>query len=89
MAQAIPSKGLARPKETRGLLDLLWQEADAPAFWVEPDRLQKAFRPPAPRRDAYLERLRAAGFTAARNHIEPQGIRTDADLAGLRAAWRG
>jgi tRNA (guanine26-N2/guanine27-N2)-dimethyltransferase len=88
MAQAAAGKTLARPKETLGLVDLLRQEAAAPAFWIVPDRLQKGFRPPAPRRDAFMARLRESGFQAARSHVEPQGIRTDADLAGLRAAWR-
>ncbi|HUR61381.1 MAG TPA: hypothetical protein VM286_03335 [Candidatus Thermoplasmatota archaeon] len=88
MAAASEGKTLGRPKETPALLALLRGEASAPAFWVEPDQLQKAFRPPAPRRDEFMERLRAAGFQAARSHIEPQGVRTDADLGGLRQAWR-
>ncbi|MFO1534270.1 MAG: hypothetical protein ABR586_01250 [Thermoplasmatota archaeon] len=88
MAAAAAGKTLAKPKETAALLALLRQEADAPAFWIVPDRLQKGFRPPAPRRDAFMARLREAGSLAARSHVEPQGIRTDADLAGLRAAWR-
>lgn len=88
MAGACAGKSLAR-KETLVLLGLLRQEAGAPAFWVEPDLLQKSFRPPAPRRDAFMERLRAAGFKAARSHIEPQAVRTDADLNALRHAWLG
>lgn len=88
MHAAAAGKTLARPKPTLGLLELLRQEAGAPAFWVEPDLLQKGFRPPAPRRDAFIDRLRAAGFAAARSHIEPQAVRTDADLEGLRQAWQ-
>ncbi|MEA3143851.1 MAG: tRNA (guanine26-N2/guanine27-N2)-dimethyltransferase, partial [Thermoplasmata archaeon] len=80
MAEAAGGKTLARPKETLALVELLRQEVDAPAFWIVPDRLQKRFRPPAPRRDAFMQRLRDAGFKAARSHLEPQGIRTDADL---------
>jgi tRNA (guanine26-N2/guanine27-N2)-dimethyltransferase len=89
MAEAAGGKTLARPKETLALVELMRQEANAPAFWVVPDRLQKTFRPPAPRRDEFMGRLRAAGFQAARSHVEPQAIRTDADLAGLKAAWKG
>lgn len=88
MAAALAGKTLAKPKETAALVALLRQEVDAPPFWIVPDRLQKGFRPPAPRRDVFMERLRDAGFRAARSHVEPQGIRTDADLAGLREAWR-
>jgi tRNA (guanine26-N2/guanine27-N2)-dimethyltransferase len=88
MAAAAEGKTLARPKETLALVELLRQEVGAPAFWIEPDRLQKSFGPPAPRRDAFMARLREAGFQAARSHVEPQAIRTDADLAGLHAAWK-
>ncbi|HEX2066093.1 MAG TPA: hypothetical protein VHI93_04700, partial [Candidatus Thermoplasmatota archaeon] len=88
MAAALPGKALARPKETPALLALLRQEADAPAFWIVPDLLRGRLGSPVPRRDALVERLRAAGAKAARSHLDPQGVRTDADLAGLRAAWR-
>lgn len=88
MAAAAAGKTLARTKETLALLALLRQEVEAPPFWIVPDRLQKGFRPPAPRRDALMAALRSAGFAAARSHVEPQAIRTDTGLEGLRAAWR-
>lgn len=87
MTAAMSGKELARGEEVRALLGLLRGEATAPAFWVVPDRHQKALGPP-PRRDALLERLGAAGFAAARSHLDPQGVRTDAGLADLRRVWR-
>jgi len=87
MAAAAAGKTLARPDDVAALLDLLRAEADAPPFWVVPDRFQKALGPP-PRRDALIARLREAGLRAARTHLDPQGVRTDAALDQLRAAWR-
>jgi tRNA (guanine26-N2/guanine27-N2)-dimethyltransferase len=86
MVAAAEGKTLARADAVAELLALLRAEADAPAFWVVPDLLNKRFGPP-PRRDALIERLRKAGFQATRTHIDPQGVRTDAGLDGLKAAW--
>lgn len=86
MAQATVGKTLARPDEVSALLTLLRGEADAPPFWVVPDLLQKALGPP-PRRAVLMERLSKAGLRAARTHLDPQGVRTDAALADLRSAW--
>jgi tRNA (guanine26-N2/guanine27-N2)-dimethyltransferase len=87
MAAAMEGKALARPGDARALLGLLRGECGAPPFWVVPDLFQGRWGPP-PRRDALLERLRAGGFRAARTHLDPQGVRTDAGAGGLRAAWR-
>jgi tRNA G26 N,N-dimethylase Trm1 len=79
-------KSLARGDEARALLGLLRGEADAPPFWMVPDLFQGRWGRP-PRRDAFIGRLRAAGFRAARSHLDPQGVRTDAGVEALRAAW--
>ena len=86
MDTALAGKTLAQADEVRALLGLLRAEAAAPAFWLVPDRFQKALGAP-PRRDALLERLAAAGFVATRTHLDPQGVRTDAGLADLRRLW--
>lgn len=82
---SVPS--LARSREAQSLLPLLAGEASAAPFWMVPDRLQTTLGAP-PRRDVLLERLIAAGRKASRTHMDPQGVRTDADLEALRAAWR-
>lgn len=87
MLDAAAGKTLAATRETLPLLALLSAEADAPAFWVVPDHMQSRFGPPSPRRERYIERLLAAGHKATRTHLDPQGIRTDADEDGLRRAW--
>lgn len=86
MQRALRDRAWAQGKPVQALLELLAQECSAPAFWVQPDAFQTAFGPP-PRRDVLLQRLRDAGHRAARTHLDPQGVRTDAGLEGLRAAW--
>lgn len=83
---ARPPLALHKGREADSLLALLDQEADAPAFFLLPDGLQTRFGAP-PRRDALIERLQAAGHRASRAHLDPQGVRTDAPLEALRAAW--
>jgi tRNA (guanine26-N2/guanine27-N2)-dimethyltransferase len=86
MDAALAGKELARGDETRALLGLLRGECEAPPFWVVADLFQGKWGRP-PRRDALIERLRAAGFRAARTHLDPQGVRTDAGVDALRAAF--
>jgi tRNA (guanine26-N2/guanine27-N2)-dimethyltransferase len=81
------TQGVARAREVDALLPILDQETRAPGFWFVTDGLQTLLGAP-PRRDALLERLRAAGHVASRTHLDPQGIRTDAGLDGLRLAWK-
>jgi tRNA (guanine26-N2/guanine27-N2)-dimethyltransferase len=88
MEKAMEGKTLAHGRKAEGLLALLLQEAEAPPFWVVPERLLRALGQPEPRRDAFIGRLCDAGFTATRTHLDPQGVRTDAGLAGLTSAWR-
>jgi tRNA (guanine26-N2/guanine27-N2)-dimethyltransferase len=88
MAQAADGKTLARAKEMAALLPQLRAEATAPPFWLVPDLYQARFGQP-PRRDALLERLAKAGFVAARSHLDPQGVRTDAGIEDVRRLWKG
>lgn len=82
-------KRLACARQLNELLPQLAAEGDprCPAFWLDPDPLARVIGSPPPRRDRLMARLREAGFVAERSHIEPKGIRTDADLAGLKACW--
>lgn len=69
------------------LLARLAAEADAPPFWIDPGSLRRVLGTDMPKRDALMERLRGAGFVATTTHIDPQGIRTDADLDAIRRVW--
>jgi tRNA (guanine26-N2/guanine27-N2)-dimethyltransferase len=72
--------------DTRPLLELLLQEARAPPFWLDPNRLRRRYGD-APGRDRLMQALKEAGFTAARTHLDPQGIRTDASVEQLGPVW--
>ncbi len=69
------------------LLGALADEADAPPFHVDPGALQRHFGEPMPRRDIFIKALIAAGHGAARTHLDPQGIRTDASLEEIGKVW--
>lgn len=88
MQAAMEGKSLARGDEARALLGLMRAECEAPPFWVVPDLFQGKWGRP-PRRDALIGRLKAAGFRAARSHLDPQGVRTDAGVDALRSCWSG
>ncbi len=80
MAEAVDDAVDAR---TIRLLDVLRQEADAPAWWVEPRLLRDWFGVDAPRRQRFVDALRGAGFAAAPTHLDPAGVRTDAPRDAL------
>lgn len=82
----LEGRAMASGTQLSALLALLANEVNGPAFWLTPDDLQTTLGPP-PRRDALIQSLQKAGFTATRTHLDPQGIRTDAPLATLRACW--
>lgn len=69
------------------LFQTLRAEADAPAFWAELGALRRELGTDAPKRDALRAKLVETGFQAAPTHMDPQGIRTDADLAAIRTVW--
>lgn len=75
--------------KTHKLLATMAAEADAPAYWIDPGVLRRRFNIDAPKRAAFVERLRDAGFEAAPTHMDPQGIRTDAPTEALQPLWRG
>lgn len=85
MRDAAADRVLAAGDAVTRLLDRFVAEADAPPFWVPLPGLAKRLGwTEAPRRDALMAALEDAGFHATRTHLDPQGIRTDADAEGLR-----
>ncbi len=88
MRAARDGKALARPREVDLLLGRLHDESlpGCPPFWIVPDLLAARLGPP-PRRDVLMATLRDAGHEARRSHLDPQGIRTGADLLSLAKAW--
>lgn len=72
------------PKTTK-LLDLLVAERTAPAFWASLPDVRRALGHDTPRKHHLTAALQDAGFSAAPNHIDPEGVRTNATFAELRA----
>lgn len=76
-----------RPAAVRLLLTIQG-EVGLPPFFVTTDELAAAMRVSPPRMDPFLGRLRAMGYRAARTHLHPRGVRTDAPARDLLRAFR-
>jgi tRNA (guanine26-N2/guanine27-N2)-dimethyltransferase len=75
----------AQPSEVGAFVVRLAGEAAIDqAFYYEPNSIAATLRLPSPpAREALLEALIAAGFRAARTHVRPEGIRTDAPRSAV------
>jgi tRNA (guanine26-N2/guanine27-N2)-dimethyltransferase len=76
---AVPGSA-ERPREAARFLELLRDDAEPlPPFYYEANALASVLALPSPPPRAELLRaLQAAGYHAARTHVRPEGIRTDA-----------
>ncbi len=85
----VPSTA-ARPRELERFLALLREEAEVVRpFYYEANLLAGRLglaRPP--RLDDLLRELRELGYRAARTHVRPEGVRTDAPRSVVEAAAR-
>ncbi len=70
-------------------LEIAAGEADAPPLHYEVGEVASRLQMSPPRFDAILERLRAAGFRAARTHTRDAAFRTDATMDQLAAVFAG
>jgi tRNA (guanine26-N2/guanine27-N2)-dimethyltransferase len=79
--------GWTMPSTAR-LLSTLQGEADLPPFFVTTEELAARERGSPPKTDAFLEALRDLGYRAARTHLHPRGVRTDAPFDVVLSAFR-
>jgi tRNA (guanine26-N2/guanine27-N2)-dimethyltransferase len=70
------------------LLATLQGEAGLPPFFVTTEELAARERGSPPKTDAFLEALRHRGYRAARTHLHPRGVRTDAPFDVVLSAFR-
>lgn len=71
------------------LVDVLAAEADLPPYWVPLERLPGLIGGDGvPKRRDVLRALADQGASAALCHMDPHGIRTDADAETVEAVWR-
>lgn len=87
-ARAVVVEARARGfgRDVEKLLARLVDEAKAPALYTTMAELGRSGVDPLPKIDALVDALRAAGSAAARTHLDPQGVKTDAEWASLRSA---
>ncbi len=71
-------------KRTAKTLPILQAEAGLPPFWAAMPQMHRAAGHDLPRKPVIMERLEAAGFQAGPTHMDPEGIRTDADWEEIR-----
>ncbi len=83
-----PSPGDWTMPATSRLLSTLQGEADLPPFFVTTEELAARERGSPPKTDAFLGALRDLGYRAARTHLHPRGVRTDAPFDVVLSAFR-
>ncbi len=66
------------------LLGTIREESEIGAPWYEIGTLASIFRANPPRIEEFIEKLKRAGFRASRTHFSPTGVRTDANIIGLK-----
>jgi tRNA (guanine26-N2/guanine27-N2)-dimethyltransferase len=74
--------------DLRRRLQLLREEAAAPALYYTIDEFTRSLKTSAPKMERLLERLRKEGFVATRTHFTPRGFKTDAPPSAVREALR-
>lgn len=84
MARAVDTHTVSLARD----LEFWAVEDAAPPLHYDINRLAKEFRAPPPRISALLDALKQQGFAAQRTYFSPTGLRTDASLDALGAAFR-
>lgn len=80
---ALQPEAHAIDRRTEALVADLQAEAEAPAFWASMPHLRRAIGRDLPKRNALMQAMRDAGFSATRTHLDPEGIRTDAGFSEI------
>jgi len=62
------------------MLDLLEEEADAPAFYYNTDDLASVLKKSPPKMKTIFEKLKNEGYGVYRTHFSPTGFKTDAPV---------
>lgn len=70
------------------LLDLLEEEADAPAFFYTVDNLASSLKRSIPKMKVIFKRLQSQGYTVVRTHFSPTGFKTNAPIDEIKKAFK-
>jgi tRNA (guanine26-N2/guanine27-N2)-dimethyltransferase len=79
----LKTKTLGKRWDITKFLHLIDNEADAPAFYYETDKIGSRLKKPQPKIIEVINKLRNNGFNATRTHFEQSGIKTEASLETL------
>jgi tRNA (guanine26-N2/guanine27-N2)-dimethyltransferase len=64
-------------------IELSAEEIDHP-FYYDVHMLAQSLKASPPKMETLIEKLRSKGFEASRTHLEPMGIKTDADVKEIK-----
>ncbi|MCK5636598.1 MAG: hypothetical protein KAH91_04175 [Thermoplasmatales archaeon] len=81
-------KQLKTKNELWKLLDLLEEEADAPAFFYTTDSLASALKKSPPKMETIFEKLRNKDYEVSRTHFSPTGFKTNASKTEIEKVFK-
>jgi len=81
-------KQLKTKNESWKLIDLLEEEADAPAFFYTSDGLASSMKKSPPKMKNFFEKLKNEGFEVTKTHFSPTGFKTNATLTKIKKNMR-
>ena len=81
-------KSLKTKNEVWKLLDLLEEEADAPAFFYTTDNLASILKKSPPKMEIVFEKLKNKGFNVSRTHFSPTGFKTNASQNEIEKVFK-
>lgn len=81
-------KKLNTKNELWKLLDLLEEEADAPNFFYETDKLASKFKKSPPKMDVIFKKLKEKGYNSFRTHFSSTGFKTNAPKSEIEKVFK-
>ncbi len=81
------TKQLQTKYELIKLLDVLEEEATAPAFFYTVDAIASALKCSPPKRERLFDRLRNNDYLVSRTHCTSSGFKTNAPIATIKASF--
>ena len=76
----ISIKKLGCKNQMYRLLDILEEEAEAPAFFYSTESIASFLKKSSPRMDLFFKNLKKQGYNVYRTHFSPTGFKTDASI---------
>jgi len=81
-------KKLNTKNELWKLLDFLEEEAEAPNFFYEIDKLASKFKKSPPKMDVIFKKLKEKGYNSFRTHFSSTGFKTNAPVSEIEKVFK-